>query len=188
MPALSNDRHERFCQESLVDLNGGRAYERVGYKATGRTADAAAARLLANVSVAARVAELQSERMERTQVTADQVVAEYAKIAFANMQDFMGVTEQGDPFIDLSKLTREQAAALAEFDVQDFTDGRGEGAREVKRVKVKLHSKLSALDSLAKHLGMFGPKGTEDDPLHQVVRMPTDEERARRLAELAKHL
>lgn len=74
MPDLDNASHERFCQEYIVDLNGGRAYERAGYKARGNAAEVAASRLLRNVQVKARLAELQNERAERVQVTADDVV------------------------------------------------------------------------------------------------------------------
>lgn len=74
MNALANPRHERFAQEYLVDLNGGRAYERAGYKASGRSADAHASRLVANGSIAARIAELQAERAESVGVTAQEVV------------------------------------------------------------------------------------------------------------------
>jgi hypothetical protein len=55
----------------------------------------------------------------------------------------------------LSKLTRDQAAALAEVTVDDFVDGRGENARAVKRVKFKLHDKRAALVDLGRHIGIF---------------------------------
>jgi phage terminase small subunit len=82
-------------------------------------------------------------------------VNELAKMGFANMQDYMGATDNGDPFLDFSKLTRAQAAALAEVAVEEFVDGRCENARAVKRVKFKLHDKRAALVDLGRHLGMF---------------------------------
>jgi len=38
---------------------------------------------------------------------------------------------------------------------EDFTDGRGEDARDVRRVKIKLLDKLGALQQIGRHLGMF---------------------------------
>jgi phage terminase small subunit len=38
-------------------------------------------------------------------------------------------------------------------------DGRGEDAREVKRVKLKLSDKQAALEKLGKHLGMWPAAG-----------------------------
>src|SRR5882762_11035679 len=71
------------------------------------------------------------------------------------MADYMRVGPDGDPVLDFSKLTRDQAAALTEVTVEDFLDGRGEDARQVRRVKFKLASKLLALELLGKHLGLF---------------------------------
>ena len=75
-------------------------------------------------------------------MTADWVVAELYKIAAANMADYMRSTPQGDPYLDFSALSRDQTTALSEVTVDDYVDARGEDAREVKRVKFKLHDKL----------------------------------------------
>ena len=61
------------------------------------------------------------------------------------MADYMKSTPQGDPYLDFSALTRDQAAALSEVTVEDFLDHRGEEARSVRRVKFKLHDKQAAL-------------------------------------------
>lgn len=166
MSVLKNPRHERFAQEYLVDLVAGRAYERAGYKSKGAAADTNGHRLLRNDQVRARINELKQKRAEALAVTQEEVVAELIKLGFANMADFLRVTTHGDPFLDLSGLTRDQSAALSEVTVEDFTDGRGEDARDVRRVRVKLHDKKGALVKLAEHLGAFGPKGTREDPIH----------------------
>ena len=57
-------------------------------------------------------------------------------------------------------------SALSEVTVDDYIDGRGEGAREVKRIKIKLCDKKGALVDLGKHLGMFrGDVGDVDEPM-----------------------
>jgi phage terminase small subunit len=61
------------------------------------------------------------------------------------MADYMKSTPTGDPYLDFSALSRDQTAALSEVTVEDFLDGRGEGARSVRRVKFKLHDKRAAL-------------------------------------------
>jgi phage terminase small subunit len=103
-----------------------------------------------------RVAELQAARVQLLKVTQDQVVREFAKLAFVNMQDFITVQADGSAYTDLRKLTRDQAAAIQEITVdRGYTEGRGDAARNVKRVKVKLADKQGALNSFAKHLGMY---------------------------------
>lgn len=117
--------------------------------------DGNASRLNGNEKVRARVEEILAEGAAKAGVTVQRVVEELAKVGFANMQDYMRSGTDGDPYLDFSGLTRDQAAALAEVTVEDFKDGRGEDARDVRRVKFKLADKLSALEKLGKHLGMF---------------------------------
>jgi phage terminase small subunit len=95
-------------------------------------------------------------RSKRTEITQDNVARELAKLGFANMGDYITSTPAGDPeFVPFDKLTRDQTAALSEVTIDDYVDGRGEGARDVKRVRFKLQPKIEALDKLGRHLGMF---------------------------------
>jgi phage terminase small subunit len=48
------------------------------------------------------------------------------------MLDYMKVGPDGDAVLDFSKLTRDHGAALIEVTVEDFKDGRGEDARDVR--------------------------------------------------------
>ena len=90
------------------------------------------------------------------QATADDIAGELYKLGFANMADYIRVTPDGDPYIDLSELTRDQAAAVAEITVDEYVVGRGENARDVRKVKAKLADKRAALVDLAKLLGYYG--------------------------------
>jgi phage terminase small subunit len=146
-------KQQRFIQEYLIDLNGTQAAIRAGYSA--RTANEQGSRLLANASVRTALAEAQEALSKATGITAERVLRELALLGFANMADYMRVGSDGDAYLDFSKLTREQAAALAEVTVEDFKDGRGEDARDVRRVKFKLADKRAALVDIGKHLGMF---------------------------------
>ena len=91
----------------------------------------------------------QAARAERAELTGDMVVDELRKIGFASMGDYMKSTPEGDPYLDFSALTPAQTAALSEVTVEDYVEGRGEDARQVKRVKFKLHDKQAALVALA---------------------------------------
>lgn len=165
-----------FVREYLIDLNGTQAAIRAGYSA--KTANEQAARLLANASVAAAVQGGMDARAKRTEITQDQVLRELAKIGFANMADYMKAGQDGDPFLDFSELTRDQAAALSEVTVEDFRDGRGEDARDVRRVKFKLADKKGALVDIGRHLGMFKDKielaGPEGGPITVIERRIVD--------------
>jgi len=94
-------------------------------------------------------------RSKRTQITADSVVTELAKLAFANLGDYLPEELEADPCKHLQGLDRDRRAALEEVRVEHFVKRRGEDARQVRKVKFKLHDKQSALDSWARHLGVF---------------------------------
>jgi phage terminase small subunit len=156
-PRELDARERRFVDEYLIDLDPKRAAIAAGYSRS--IAASKAYQWVSKSKVKRHVFEAiqtaQEARSSRTGIQADAVLAELAKIGFANMADYMGSTPGGDPYLDFSRLSRDQAAALQEVTVEDFTDGRGEDARNVRRVKFKLCDKRAALVDLGRHLGLF---------------------------------
>jgi phage terminase small subunit len=154
MPILENAKHEKFAQE-LAKLNSqDAAYAAAGYKPNASHAS----RLARNGKVEARVTELVASGAEKAEVDVARVLAELAKIGFANMKDYIGVTSDGDPFVTLANMTPDQAAAVQAITVEDFKDGRGEDARDVRKITFKLHDKRAALVDIGTHLKMFTQK------------------------------
>jgi phage terminase small subunit len=146
-------KQQRFIEEYLIDLNASAAARRAGYSE--KTAGAIGDENLKKPEIAAAIAERRAVLAQNAEITQEMIVAELAKIGFANMQDYMRVGADGDPYLDFSTLTRDQAAPIIEMVVEDFKDGRGEDARDVRRVRFKLSDKQAALINLGKHLGMF---------------------------------
>lgn len=166
MPALKNPKHEKFAQEIAKGASGAKAWIAAGYDTNAKAAAVSATRMLKQPSIAARVNELLERKaeieikateraIEKTAITKAAVLEELAKIGFANMLDYVKTQPDGDAYVDLSKLTRDQAAAIQEVVVEEYKEGRGEDARDVKRVKFKLADKKGALVDIGKHLGMF---------------------------------
>src|SRR5262245_25133847 len=75
----------RLGSEYLADLNATEAAIRAGYKPT--TAQEQAARLLSKERVQDAVAAGQAKRNGRLEITQDRVIAEQAKLAFADPRD-----------------------------------------------------------------------------------------------------
>jgi phage terminase small subunit len=146
-------KQQCFVAEYLVDLNATQAAIRAGYSE--KTAAAIGCENLSKPAIQAAVAVAMEKRQKRTEVTQDFVIGELLKIARANMMNYMRAGADGDPYLDFSKLTEEQAAALSEVTVDDYVEGRGENSRAVKRVRFKLYDKRAALVDLGRHLGMF---------------------------------
>lgn len=145
-------KQQAFIREYLVDLNATAAAKRAGYSE--KTAYRTGADNLKKPQIAAALEKALAERAKRLEVTADRVVEELAKVGFANLLDYFHLTSDGEPYVDLSEITPDQAAALAELQVEDYVEGRGDDARQVRRVKIKVADKLRALDQLAQHLGI----------------------------------
>lgn len=148
-------KETRFCEEYLLDLCAADAAKRAGYSP--KTAKEQGYRLLKSPAVQARITELQAKRSKRTEITADRVLEELGKLGFANMEDYTRLVGS-ERVVDLSTATRDQLAAVSEMTVEDFVLGRGDEARDVRRVKFKLADKLGALAKIGQHLGMFTEK------------------------------
>lgn len=182
MPALKNARHERFCQNVAKGMSATDAYAEAGYNGGASHAS----RLATNGNIKARIAELMGKAAEKAEISVARVLEELAKVGFANMADYIRTTDEGDAYVDLSKLDRDKASVISEVTVEDFKDGRGEDARDVRKIKFKLHDKLSALEKLGKHLGMFRERveltGKDGAPIE--TRDVSDRDRAKALAAL----
>lgn len=146
MAKLKNKRHELFCQEYLVDLNGAQAYLRVGYKTSPEIAARNASRLLINVDIQNRISELMGEREKRTEITSDRVLKELAHIAFDDIGNYLSFKTNTEKQIevDIKDSTTIDTRNIAEISIGK--DGQ---------FKFKLYCKDNALIQLGKHLGMF---------------------------------
>lgn len=154
MASKSALRYAIFSQEYVIDLNATRAALAAGYSESNSAQIGSA--LLKNPKVSKLITTLLSQRASKSGVKAEKVVEELARMAFSNMADYMEIDEHGKPKgLDLSRLTRDQAAAILEI-TEDTTGGSGDGERRlVLRTKFKLADKGRALELLGRHLGMF---------------------------------
>jgi phage terminase small subunit len=126
-------KQARFVEEYLIDLNGKQAAVRSGYSA--KSAEVQASRLLRNTAIQAALGAAMQARSQRTEVTADRVVAELAKLAFADMRDYW--PRPGET-IDLRQLGENRTAAVEEISISETVDPAGVLHR---RTRLKLHDK-----------------------------------------------
>jgi len=150
-------KYARFAEEYLVDLNATEAYVRSGGKSRGKAANVMGCRWLERADVQKAIQEGIAKRAKRTEITQDMVLAEYAKLAFLDPRRFFD--EHGN-LIDIHRLPADVAAALSSMDVTVERVGEdAEGKPQFAMVrKIKFADKKGALDSVARHLGMFTDK------------------------------
>lgn len=161
------EKQKRFCAEYLIDLNASAAYRRAGYVGSANTIKAGAHQLLKKPRISAEVLLQQTKLQQKTGITQERVLAELAKLAFVDPRKFYD--EQGN-LIPVHLLDADTAATLAGMDVAEINSIDGPIGQTKK---IKMADKKSALDSLARHLGMFQDKiemtGKNGGPIAQKV-------------------
>lgn len=138
-----------FVYAYIETANASEAYRRAYdvSKMSSAAIEVEACRLLANPKVTLSIETLQAQHRKRHDVTIDRLVQELANIAYANPKDYFQWGPDGVKVKDSTELTEQQAAVVAEVS-QTVTPGGG-------TIRVKLSDKQSAIEKLAKHLGMF---------------------------------
>lgn len=174
-------KQARFVEEYLVDLNATQAAIRAGYSE--KTAYSVGHENLSKPDIAEAIAQAKSERSQRTQITADRVLQELGRIGFSDIRNVL--TPLGH-LTNPADWDDDTAAAIGSIEVVTKPgEADEEGNRTVDHVhKIKTWDKVSALEKIAKHLGMFVERhevtGKDGGPLE--TKDVTPYERARRIA------
>ena len=149
-----SERHLQVVDNYFSNgFNKYQAMKDAGYEET--TAYHGHGRVFRTPSVVMEIARRRLEMRQRQSINDERVLQEYANIAFSSLGDLMQYDDDGSAYLDFSLMTPNMQAAVSEFTVEEYTEGRGEGAEKVKRIKIKLGDKKGALDALAKHLGLL---------------------------------
>ncbi len=162
-------RHQRFVEEYLVDLNASQAALRAGYSA--RVHKQIGWRLLHRPDVKAAVDAAIDERSRSMRATSARVLLELARVAFA---DPTRIAEWGPAGLTLKPhdtLLPDDKAAIQE--IVAFPEGGP--------TRVRLHSKLRALELLARHLGLLDERGAGADAARTGEEIVAAAKRAREM-------
>jgi phage terminase small subunit len=140
-------KQQLFVKEYLVDLNATKAAIRAGYK--DNYANTNANKLLQNPTIQSAIAEALAKRSERTEIKADAVLKEIARIGFFDPRKLFN--DDGTPKL-IGELDDDTAASIVGLEVVSV--GNAElGVGQV--LKYKIADKNSALEKLCKHLGLY---------------------------------
>lgn len=137
-------RDRTFCEEYIIDFSPKNAALRAGFK---ESTAAEAWEWIRDENptkpeAKAYINKLIAERSKRTGITADRVLQELARIAFADISDAVDL-EKGTVLKDAC---RDDTAAIASVKVK-----RG----RISEREVRMHDKVHALELLGRHLGML---------------------------------
>lgn len=139
-----------FIDEYLVDLNATQAAIRAGY--SDKTAYSMGQRLLKDVEVAAQIEQRQAQRAKRTELDADRVILELARLG---LHDVRRLFDDHGRMKAINDLDDDTAAAVQSIEVvtRELPRQKGDPV-EVEYVhKVKLADKIKPLELIGRHLG-----------------------------------
>lgn len=151
-----------FCSQYIkCQFNGGKAATAAGYSQ--KTSMTKASQLLRKVHIKRYIDFLQNDLAARCDVSAEMILLEMKKIAFANIKN---VVDDRNGIRNFSDMDDEHTAAIGSVEVEEIFQGNG-GTREVVgyNKKVKLLDKQRALEAINKMLGFNKPELiAETDP------------------------
>lgn len=155
---------KRFAEEYIVDLNATQAAIRAGYSK--KTAKSIGQENLTKPDLRGYIQKLMDERSSRTQITADRVLEEYAKIGFSNITDYLKISTRERTIVldgpDGLTFDKDMMQGVDFYNTDEIDNDKMKAVAEIKQTKegiaLKLHDKKGALDSIARHLGMFKDK------------------------------
>lgn len=156
-----------FVAEYLIHRNGLRAYKKiyggVSYSAMGVGAHT----LLKKPKIRAEINAYIKAQGERTKITADRVLREIGRIAFADMEELQ---DDGGRMRLLREIPVDLRKAIAGIEVsreRRYTDEESGETVAESTIKYKLYDKNAALAKLCKFLGLE----TELTPLEALMGM-----------------
>jgi phage terminase small subunit len=146
-------RQLQFINEYTVSLNGTRAAIRAGYSP--KTARAIASENLRKPEIAAEIARRKESTSKQFAVQAERVIAELARIAFADISGVLGPGGHIRPPEEWPPETWDAVKSVSYRERTGPADSGGRRKRLSYRASIKCHDKIKALQALGQHLGMF---------------------------------
>ena len=164
-------KQRKFADEWLIDHNASRAYTAAGYTAkNGNVSRVEGCKLLANPNIFSYTTDQQQKLANKMEITRERIAEEYARLAFSDASRVMTWGPSGVELKDSTLLSEHDRRAVSEVAQTISAEGGS--------LRLRMHDKKGALDSLAKHLGMFGDsvRVPQKQELPEFVNLGQDED------------
>lgn len=143
-----NPKQERFCQEYVIDLNGTQAAIRAGYSE--KTANEQAARMLANVSIKAKITELQSDIAKSLGISAEWIIERLKQVAERCMQAEPVMIRDGKEMIESGEYKFDSSGANKALELLGKHVGVFEKDNEQKEKNINLNINKKIIEGNAR--------------------------------------
>ncbi|MEN6621971.1 MAG: terminase small subunit [Smithella sp.] len=157
-------QQEKFCQNVAAGKSQAESY-RIAYPKSKKWKDEAvwvnSSRIMNEANVLLRIDELREKHLKRNEVTLDEVIKEMAKWLRFNLKSIIKADGTMKSF---EEMTEDEAACIAEFQIEEIWEGRGENREMIGYLKkVKLIDKRAVSDQFMKKFGAYATKLKFDD-------------------------
>lgn len=141
-------KQEKYVKNLVSGMSQRKAYKKAFdvKSMSDKNIDCKASKLLKNGEVRARYNELIKKAADRAVVKAEDIIAEYKAIAFANGTDFAEIIGNSVQLKDTSELDEEKKKAISSIKTTKFG------------INVRTHDKMKALEMLSKYVGLLDNK------------------------------
>lgn len=173
-----SDRHRRLAYYYFeANFNKDEAARRAGYQNVNKYSN----RLFAREDVKQEIEKIRRKMMEKMELTNDWIIQRLMLLANSNvvLAKFRKVQEDGSLAWDFTGATEEELALIHNISTDTYVEGRGEGAKKVKKFKVEIIDPKNALDTLARIQGLFQEKQEVSVEVNLVDALQKGRERAR---------
>lgn len=161
MPALADPQHERFALAYVEHRNSTKAAIAAGF------APHMGQDLLGNRRIRTRCRELWGDAMENAGASAERVITELARVAFASVRDLF---DADGNLLEPHELNDDVAATVAGLDIETRWEKGADGeARPITTRKYKRVDKMAALTILSKHFKVIGDEGQAQSAMAGVL-------------------
>lgn len=130
-------QHFLFVKEYMIDLDHKKAAERMGLNLQ------KVRKWMKDPGILEEIENETRRKIRRASITSDRVLEELAKLGFADIRNALTFGKTGVRVKESDEIDDETASAIAEV-----SEGR-------HGMRLKMHDKKGALDSIGRHLGMF---------------------------------
>ncbi len=108
--------------------------------------------------VKAEIMRRQNIAASRTDITLEKMLTQLNEIASASLGDLITVDPDGSISMDYSKLTPELRKSIGNVTVDEITEGRGDEAKKVKRIRIGALDRIRAIELIIRHAGLSKEK------------------------------
>ncbi len=144
-------KQEKYVKNLVSGMSQRKAYKKAFdvKDMSDKNIDCKASKLLKNREVRARYNELIERAANRAVIKAEDILAEYKAIAFANGTDFAEVKDNTVYIKNTDSLDEDKKKAISLIETTKFG------------INVRTHDKMKALEALSKYVGLYDNKSND---------------------------